>query len=119
MGKLLGPKGLMPNKRHGTITSDLKKTINDMVGTDEYRERNGVVQIAIGQLGFTPQMVADNLQVVMDRMKKDMDAIVENGHTKHLDEVVLSSSHGPSFSLNGKFNPTEDNITVEQLQSPM
>ncbi|KAK0652367.1 ribosomal protein L1-like protein [Cercophora newfieldiana] len=119
VGKLLGPKGLMPNKRHGTITSDLKKTINDMVGTDEYRERNGVVQLAIGQLGFTPQMVADNLKVVMERMKKDMDAIVDNGHTKHLDEVVLSSTHGPSFSLNGKFNPTEDNVTVEQLQSTM
>lgn len=119
LGKLLGPKGLMPNKRTGTITSDLKGTINEMIGTDEYRERDGVVRVAIGQLGFTPQMLADNLKVVMERMKKDMDKIAEDGNTKVLDEVVLSTSHGPSFSLNGKFNPSQDGVAVEQLQSVM
>ncbi|KAK0619723.1 ribosomal protein L1-like protein [Immersiella caudata] len=119
VGKILGPKGLMPNKRHGSVTSDIKSTMNEMIGSDEYRERNGVVRMAVGQLGFTPQMLADNLKVVMEKMKKDMDTIADNGYTKQLDEVVLSSSHGPSFSLNGKFNPAEDNITEEQLLSPM
>jgi large subunit ribosomal protein L1 len=119
VGKLLGPKGLMPNRRHGTITSDIKATINDMVGSDEYRERDGVVRMAIGQLGFTPQMLADNLMAVMERIKKDADAIVDDGHPKAVDEVVLGTTHGPSFSLNGKFNPVEDKIDVEQLQSSM
>jgi large subunit ribosomal protein L1 len=119
VGKILGPKGMMPNKRHGTITTDIKSTMNEMIGSDEYRERNGVVRIAVGQLGFTPQMLADNLKAVMERMKKDMDAIVDNGYTKHIDEVVLSSSHGPAFSLNGKFNPVEDGITEQQLVSTM
>lgn len=119
VGKLLGPRGLMPNKRHGTITSDIEATIREMVGSEEYRERDGVVRLAIGQLGFTPAMLAENLKVVMDRMKKDMKVINESGHTKALDEVVLGSTHGPSFSLNGKFNPTEEGLEVSHLETPM
>jgi large subunit ribosomal protein L1 len=119
LGKLLGPKGLMPNKRHGTITSDIEGTMRDLVGSDEYRERDGVVRMAIGQLGFTPKMLAENLQVVVARMKKDMKVINDEGFTKAIDEVVLGSSHGPSFSLNGKFNPTDEKITPGNLESPM
>jgi len=119
VGKLLGPKGLMPNKRHGTITSDIKAAMNEMIGTDEYKERMGVISMAVGQMAFTPQMLSDNLKAVMERMKKDIDVIADSGKTKVLDEVVLSSTNGPAFSLNGKFNPTEDGVTVEQLQSVM
>lgn len=119
VGKVLGPRGLMPNRRLGTITDDIEKTMRDMVGSDEYRERDGVVRLAIGQLGFTPQMLADNLKAAMDKMKRDMHIIVEQGHPKAIDEVVLGSTHGPSFSLNGNFNPTEEGLEIKDLELPM
>ncbi|KAK0720106.1 60S ribosomal protein L1, mitochondrial precursor [Lasiosphaeris hirsuta] len=119
VGKLLGPKGMMPSERHGTITSNLKTTIGEMIGSDEYRERDGVVRMAIGQLGFSPQMLADNLKAVMESIKRDMDGIIEDGHPKSLDEVVLSTTHGPAFSLDGKFNPTDEKIQPQDLQSAM
>lgn len=119
LGKILGPKGLMPNKRLGTITNRIEETIRDLAGSDEYKEKDGVVRLAVGQLSFTPQMLADNLKMAMERIKKDMDVITDSGITKNLDEVVLSTTHGPGFSLNGKFVPTEDGVEVAQLESVM
>lgn len=119
LGKILGPRGLMPNRRFNTITYDVKKAMDDMVGATEFRERDRVVRVAIGQLGFTPKMLAENLKVLMEKLKHDADAISDSGHTKVLEEVVLGSTHGPGFSLDGKMNPTLDRVEMHQLQSPM
>ncbi|KAK3685139.1 ribosomal protein L1-like protein [Podospora appendiculata] len=118
IGKLLGPKGLMPSAKTKTITNDFKATIHELLGADEYRERNGVVRMAIGQLGFTPKMLSENVKKLMETVKFDINNVDDN-FVKSLDEVVLSTTHGPGFSLNGKFNPTDDKIKVEHLQSVM
>ncbi|SPQ21528.1 5f4c22bb-8faf-4aa9-9fe1-4552ace7a774 [Thermothielavioides terrestris] len=118
LGRILGPKGLMPNPKTRTITRDLKTTMNELIGAEEYKERDGVVRIAIGQLGFTPQMLSANVKTFMSLLKEDINNSDEN-HPKALDEVVLSSTNGPGFSLNGEFLPTDAAIKPEDLQSVM
>lgn len=118
LGKILGPKGLMPSPKSKTITSDLKATVQDLIGADEYRERNGVVRMAVGQLGFTPQMLSDNVKSLMNLLKADISNSDEN-HPKALDEVVLSSTNGPGFSLDGSFFSTDEKLKPEHLQSVM
>jgi large subunit ribosomal protein L1 len=118
LGKILGPKGMMPNAKMKTITNNIKNTMRELIGADEYRERNGVVRMAVGQLGFTPQMIADNVKAMMKQIKADVGAL-EDQIDKKIEEVVLSTTHGAGFSLNGSFNPTDDKITPEMLQGPM
>jgi large subunit ribosomal protein L1 len=118
LGKILGPKGLMPSPKTKTITDNLKATVQDLIGADEYRERNGIVRLAVGQLGFTPQMLSDNVKSFMALVKSDINNIDDN-HPKALDEVVLSSTNGPGFSLNGLFPPTDEAVKPEDLQSVM
>ncbi|KAK4122171.1 ribosomal protein L1 [Parathielavia appendiculata] len=118
LGKILGPKGLMPNPKTKTITNDLKATVQELIGADEYRERGGVVRIAVGQLGFTPKMLSENIRALMSLVKTDISNADEN-HPKALDEVVLSSTNGPGFSLNGTFHSTDEKVKPEDLQSVM
>ncbi|KAM7214151.1 Ribosomal protein L1-like protein [Rhypophila decipiens] len=119
LGKILGPKGLMPNLKTKTITADIKGTMSDLVGAEEFRERAGVVRMAIGQLLFTPQMLADNIKVFMDKIKKDIGNLDDTA-PKVIEEVVLSTTHGPGISLNGKFQPVADeNLKVQDLEGAM
>ncbi|KAK2074157.1 hypothetical protein P8C59_008385 [Phyllachora maydis] len=118
LGKILGPKGLMPSLKTKTITNNIRDLMRELVGSDEYRERNGVVRLAVGQLGFTPEMLAENIKSFVARIKSDMGKIDEQ-YAKSIDEVVLSSTKGPGFSLNGGFNPTDPDLRPEDLTSPM
>lgn len=118
LGKILGPKGLMPSQKMKTITGNIRNTMREMIGADEYRERAGVVRMAVGQLGFTPKMLADNIKAMMKHVKNDISAM-EDEIDKKVEEVVLHSTNGPGFSLSGSFNPTDDKITPEHLQGPM
>lgn len=118
LGKILGPKGMMPNQKMKTITSNIRNTMRELIGADEYRERNGVVRMAIGQLGFTPQMVADNVKAMMKQVKEDI-STMEDQIDKKIEDVVLSTTHGAGFPLDGSFNPTDDKITPDHLQGPM
>lgn len=118
VARILGPRGLMPNLKMRTITNDVKSLMRELAGADNYRERSGVLRLAVGQLGFTPQMVADNVKALMTQAKRDM-ARMEDELEKDVDEVVLSSTHSPGFSLNGGFNPTDDKITPAHLATIM
>ncbi|KAB5547393.1 ribosomal protein L1-like protein [Coniochaeta sp. 2T2.1] len=118
LGKILGPKGMMPSQKMKTITGNVRNTMREMIGADEYRERTGVVRMAVGQLGFTPQMLADNIKALMKQVKNDISGL-EDEIDKKIEEVVLHSTHGPGFSLNASFNPTDDKITPEHLMGPM
>ncbi|KAK0667025.1 putative mitochondrial LSU ribosomal protein L1 precursor [Cercophora samala] len=118
VNRILGPKGLMPNPKRGTITSDIKATMQELIGADEYRERSGVVRMAVGQLGFSPQMLADNIKALMSKLKDNINQLDDN-LPKAIDEVVLSTTHGPGFSLNSKFAPTDDKIKPEHLATAM
>ena len=101
VARILGPRGLMPSAKTGTVVKDVGQTVRDMVGGSEYRERLGVVRLAVGQLGFTPDEVRRNIKAVIERVKKDMVAL-SDVISKEILEVVLSSTHGPGMSLNGE-----------------
>jgi large subunit ribosomal protein L1 len=116
LGRLLGPKGLMPSRKLGTVTNNIRKTMT--AGANEYRERVGVVRLVVGELGFTPRMVADNIAAIVKEIKSRCIAL-EDLTEKAVSEVVLSSSHGPGFNLNGKFNSVDPEVTEEHLSGVM
>ncbi|MCJ1453965.1 mitochondrial 54S ribosomal protein mrpl1 [Mycoblastus sanguinarius] len=106
LGRILGPKGLMPSAKTGTITKDIAGTVKDLVGGSEYREKLGVIRCAVGQLGFTPEEMQRNVKAFMGGVKKDL-AVLSDRINKEIHEVVLSSTNAPGFSLNGDFrSPT-------------
>ena len=118
LGKILGPKGLMPSKRMKTIVSDVTKSIRDSAGAADYRERQGVIRMAIGQLGYTPDQLKANVQALLKKIKSECAEISEES-SKEVHEVVLSTTQGPALSLNGKFNDAADTVAPEALASVM
>lgn len=102
LGRVLGPKGLMPSSKMGTVVKDPASLIKQMIGAVEYREKLGVVRLAIGQLAHSPMELQKNIIVFMASLKSDMAQIADKVN-KTIAEVVLSSTHGPGLTLNGKF----------------
>lgn len=116
LGRILGPKGLMPNRKLRTVTRDVRKAMTS--GSVEFRERLGVIRLIVGQLSFTPRMVADNIAALVKEVKSRCVAL-EDLTEKSVSEVVLSSSHGPGFNLNGKYNSTDPRVQEEDLAGVM
>ena len=112
LGRILGPRGLMPSAKLGTITKDISGSVKGMVGGTEYREKLGVIRCAVGQLGFTPEEMQRNIREFMGAIKKDI-ADLSDRISKEVHEVVsphriqilpLRSSHnaGPKlYKLSG------------------
>lgn len=111
LGRILGPKGLMPSTKLGTVAKDPSVLLKDMIGGAEYREKLGVVRMAIGQLGFTPEDMQRNIKAFIESVKKDM-AQMSDKISKEIAEVVLSSTNGPGFPLNGAFIDVKGNGTT-------
>ncbi|KYK56114.1 60S ribosomal protein L1 [Drechmeria coniospora] len=118
LGKILGPKGLMPSKRMKTIVTDVAKSIRDSAGAADFRERQGVIHMAIGQLGYTPDQLKANVQALLKKVKSDCSDISEES-SKEVHEVILSSTHGPALSLSGKFRDEDDEVAPEALSHVM
>jgi large subunit ribosomal protein L1 len=116
VARMLGPRGLMPNAKDKTITKDVVSTVRDMISAAEYRERMGVVRLAVGKLGFTPEQVSENIKAVMGNIKRDMGTLSDQ-ISKEIHEVVLSSTHGPGFSLTGEFK-SADGVEPGLLNRP-
>ena len=114
LGRVLGPKGLMPSPKLGTVVKDPSLLVRDFIGGAEYRERLGVVRMAVGQLGFTPEQLARNIKTFMESVKKDMGLLSDRAN-KDIAEVVLSSTNGPGFSLNGEFRNPKSDIQPKDL----
>lgn len=112
LGKILGPKGLMPSSKTGTITKDIAGTVNGLVGGSEYREKLGVIRCAVGQLGFTPDEMQRNVRAFVGEIKKDL-AVLSDRISKDIHEVVLSSTNAPGFTLNGDFRGPESPPTCD------
>ncbi|KJX92151.1 mitochondrial 54S ribosomal protein MRPL1 [Zymoseptoria brevis] len=102
VARTLGPRGLMPSAKTGTVVKDVASTVRDMVGGSEYRERAGVVRMAVGQLAFAPEMVQANIRALMEGVRGDIAGLSER-IVKEVHEVVLSSTNGPGLSLSGEF----------------
>lgn len=115
LGRVLGPKGLMPSVKTNTILKDVAAAVRNVAGASEYRERVGVVRIAIGQLGYTPEELQRNIKAYIDALKKDI-AGMNDRINKEIHEVVLSSTNGPGLSLNGDLrgpdSPTTKDLAV-------
>lgn len=106
----------MPSPKTGTVVANVTEAIQAMVGASEYRERAGVVRIAIGQLGFSAQELANNVKAFISALKSDLGRIED--FDKRINEIVLSSTNGPGFSLSGLFRSSvvegQEEIEVEQ-----
>jgi large subunit ribosomal protein L1 len=98
LGKLLGPKGLMPNPKTGTVTMDVTKAITDIKkGKVEYRvDKEGNINVLIGKLSFKEEQLLENLTTLLDLIRKARPAAVK-GH--YMNNVVLSTTMGPGIRL--------------------
>jgi large subunit ribosomal protein L1 len=98
LGKLLGPKGLMPNPKTGTVTMDVAKAINDIKkGKVEYRvDKEGNINVLIGKLSFTDQQLQENFKALYDVLLRARPSVVKGVYMKN---VVLSSVMGPGLKV--------------------
>lgn len=99
LGKMLGPRGLMPNPKDGTVTFDVGKTIKELkAGKVSFRTEKdgGLVQMAIGKLSFEDDRLLKNLAAVVDQVNKVKPATVKGTYMK---SVFLSSTMGPGLKL--------------------
>lgn len=96
--RLLGPRGLMPNPKSGTVTVDLDKAVAEAkAGRVEYRvDSTGIVHLGIGKVSFGADKLAQNLNAVMASIKSNKPASVKSGYIK---AVHLSTTMGPSITL--------------------
>ena len=99
LGRVLGPKGLMPNPKAGTVTMDVTKAINDIkAGKIEYRlDKTNIIHVPVGKASFTEEQLADNFQTLMDAINKAKPAAVKG---QYLRSVTLTSTMGPGVKLN-------------------
>jgi large subunit ribosomal protein L1 len=87
LGRILGPKGLMPSTKTGTVVDGVGGAVRNLRSGSFYRERLGVIRIAVGQLGFSPDELRKNLSAFIKQVKKDAAALSEQG-SKEVAEVV-------------------------------
>ncbi|KAJ5108674.1 hypothetical protein N7456_005349 [Penicillium angulare] len=113
LGRILGPRGLMPSVKAGTVIEDVASRVEMLRGGTIYRERDAVIRLPIGQLGFSPEQLRDNLRTTIESIKNEC-AGLNDRINKEIHEVVLSSTNGPGFSLNGEFK-TDDSPETSAL----
>lgn len=99
LGRILGPRGLMPNPRTGTVTNDLAPAIREIKqGKVEFRtEKAGLVQTRIGKVSFGPEKLLENFYAFMDSITRAKPAAARG---QYLRGVTVSSTMGPGISLN-------------------
>ena len=99
LGRVLGPKGLMPNPKAGTVTMDVTKAINDIkAGKIEYRlDKTNIIHVPVGKASFTEEQLADNFQTLMDAINKAKPATLKGAYIK---SATLTSTMGPGVKLN-------------------
>lgn len=99
LGKVLGPKGLMPNPKAGTVTMDIAKAISDIkAGKIEYRlDKANIVHVPVGKASFEEAKLKDNFNALMDAILKAKPAALKGTYLK---SITLTSTMGPGVKLN-------------------
>ena len=99
LGRVLGPKGLMPNPKAGTFTMDVTKAINEIkAGKIEYRlDKTNIVHVPVGKVSFTEEQLADNFQAIMDAIVKAKPSSLKGTYLKN---ITLASTMGPGVKVN-------------------
>ena len=98
LGKLLGPKGLMPNPKTGTVTTDVAKAIDEIKkGKVEYRvDKDGNLNVMIGKVSFTDEALAENYKALYDQIVRVKPATVKGAYIK---AVTVSTTMGPGIKV--------------------
>ncbi|MFR8034928.1 MAG: 50S ribosomal protein L1 [Lachnospiraceae bacterium] len=99
LGRILGPKGLMPNPKAGTVTMDVTKAVNDIkAGKIEYRlDKTNIIHVPVGKVSFSEEQLQDNFQTLIDAILKAKPATLKG---QYLRSVTLTSTMGPGVKLN-------------------
>jgi len=99
LGRVLGPKGLMPNPKAGTVTMDVTKAVNDIkAGKIEYRlDRSNIIHCPVGKASFTEEQLTDNFTTLMDAIIKAKPASAKGTYLK---SVTLTTTMGPGIRVN-------------------
>ena len=99
LGRVLGPKGLMPNPKSGTVTMDVTRAIHDIkAGKVEYRvDKTAIIHCPLGKASFDAEKLTENLRALMDAIVKARPAAAKG---TYLRSVVISSTMGPGIKLN-------------------
>ena len=108
IGRVLGPRGLMPNPKVGTVTADVKKAVSELkAGRVEFRvEKAGIIQTPFGRASFKPAVLASNLHALIDilvRLKP------QTSKGTYLRSITISTTHGPGI----KIDPTPFQVGAE------
>ena len=98
LGKVLGPKGLMPNPKSGTVTMDVTKAINEIKsGKVEYRlDKNNIIHLGFGKVSFGTQKLVENYQTIMDAIIKAKPAAAKGQYIK---SISVSTTMGPGLYI--------------------
>ncbi len=98
LGRILGPKGLMPNPKAGTVTMDVTKAVKDIkAGKIEYRlDKTNIIHVPVGKVSFTDEQLADNFHTLMAAIVKAKPAAAKG---QYLRSVVMASTMGPGIKL--------------------
>ncbi|MGL5268166.1 MAG: 50S ribosomal protein L1 [Spiroplasma sp.] len=98
IGKILGPKGLMPTAKLGTVTTDVVKAINDIrKGKIEYRvDKNGNIHVILGKVSFSEDKLKTNYQTILNTLKKAKPATVKGVYIKN---ISISTTMGPGIKV--------------------
>ncbi len=98
IGRILGPRGLMPNPKVGTVTPDVTKAVRELkAGRVEFRvEKAGIIQTPIGKASFKPEALAQNLTALLEVLLKLKPATAKGTYMK---SVTISTTHGPGIKI--------------------
>jgi large subunit ribosomal protein L1 len=101
LGRVLGPRGLMPNPKTGTVTMDIKKAVSDVKGgkIDFKVDKSGIVHAAIGKASFTPEKIYENADELLKTIMKLKPTTTKGIYVK---SVFMSSTMSPSISIDAK-----------------
>ncbi len=99
LGRILGPKGLMPNPKAGTVTMDVAKAINDIkAGKIEYRlDKTNIIHVPVGKASFTEEQLADNFRTLIDAIMKARPAALKG---QFIRSATIATTMGPGIRLN-------------------
>jgi large subunit ribosomal protein L1 len=109
LGRTLGPRGLMPNPKTGTVTADVGKAVGEFKGGKvEYRtDRYGNVHVPIGKVSFTSEALSSNLRAVLDELQRAKPASAKG---RYLKRIALTTTMGPSIKVDP--NRLRDEVTA-------
>ncbi|MEG0495850.1 MAG: 50S ribosomal protein L1, partial [Eubacterium sp.] len=99
LGRVLGPKGLMPNPKSGTVTMDIAKAVQDTkAGKVEYRlDKTNIIHVIIGKASFTEEQLMENLVTLLDTVKKAKPSAAKGQYFR---SVTIASTMSPGIKIN-------------------